>query len=110
MDNAEELVDEIISGKVNESETRKMYNIIVEKANSILTSPKFKRTGKEMIEIFKQLKEIFGNPKVDDKADDKTNDNANDEADEDEEDYESANEQPDTTDMPELESYESAEQ
>ena len=46
-----------------------------------------------MVDIFKLLKEIFVQPKADDKADDKADE-----------------EQPDTTDMPDLESQESAEQ
>ena len=46
-----------------------------------------------MVDIFKLLKEIFVQPKADDKADDKADE-----------------EQPDTTDMPDLESQKSAEQ
>ena len=100
-DNAEKIVEDITSGRINESEAKELYNIIVDEANAIVTAPRLTRTTEEMVGIFRQLKEIFAKPKADDKADDK--------ADEDEEDYEIANEQPDTTYMPELESEESAE-
>ena len=69
-----------------------------------------------MFPIFKQLRKIFMGPKADDKVDDEADDNADDEAD-DEADNEADNdmdykteEQPNTTDIPDLESEESAEQ
>ena len=51
-----------------------------------------------MLPIFKQLEEIFMGSKADEEADQKVDDETADEADE----------QPDTTDMPELESEKSA--
>ena len=53
-----------------------------------------------MMPIFKQLVEIFMGSKADEEVDDEADDETDDEIDE----------QPDTTDMPELESEESAAQ
>ena len=58
----------------------------------------------EMLEISGQLREVFSKPKTDDKtdeADEKADEEAHDRTDD---------EQPDTTDMPNLESEESTEQ
>ena len=53
-----------------------------------------------MLPIFKQLEEIFMGSKTDDKVDDETDNETDDKT----------NEQPDTTDMPDLESEASVEQ
>ena len=100
-----ELVEGISSGKIGEDKARKMYCNIANDANS-LKKLNATETRKKMIPIFKQLEEIFKKLKRDnktgDEADDKTGDEACDKTDD--------NKQPDTTDMPDLEFEESAEQ
>ena len=92
-----------------------MYSSIITYVNTICKS-KITKHRKKMVNIFKQLKEIFSGSKrnnktyfkTGDKTDDKTDD---DKTDDDETDYDEANdEKPNTTDMPALESEESAEQ
>ena len=91
--NAEKLLEGIISGKINKKKATDMYNDIAEDVNK-LNKLKPTESRKKMLPIFEQLEEIF----VRSKADASVDDEADDEADE----------QPDTTDMPELESEESA--
>ena len=113
--NAEKLLKGIISRKIEKKEARKMYNSIADDANK-LNRLELTKLRKKMLPIFKQLQKIFMGPKADDKVDDEADDNADDEAD-DEADNEADNdmdykteEQPNTTDIPDLESEESAEQ
>ena len=95
------LLEYVINEKINKEEIRKMFNNIAEDANKLNKLEPIE-SRKKMLPIFKQLEEVFRGSETDDKADDKTdNESANDQPD---------NEQPDTTDMPELESEESAEQ
>ena len=95
------LLEGIISGKIGKNEARKMYNNIADDANKLnklnSTEPRQK-----ILPIFKMLQEIFINPEIDDGTDDETDDETDNETDD--------NEQPDTTDMPDLESEKSAEQ
>ena len=91
--NAEKLLEGIISGKINKKKATDMYNDIAEDVNK-LNKLKPTESRKKMLPIFEQLEEIF----VRSKADASVDDEADDEADE----------QPDNTDMPELESEESA--
>ena len=100
LDNAEKLVEDIVSGKINKSEIIKRYNDIVDGINTIVKSRATKPRTK-MVDIFKQLKETFVSRVTDDKIYDKTYNKS---------DYETDEQQPDTTDMPDLESEESAEQ
>ena len=81
-----------------------MYNDIPDDGNAMnrLNSTKSRI---KMINIFKQLEEIFMEPKADKEADDKAHKKGDEKA-----DRKADEEQPDTTDMPELESEESAEQ
>ena len=79
-----------------------MFNSIADVANRLeLTEPR-----KTMLSIFKQLQEIFMVSKAGDKADDEVGDEVDDETDNDT-DYKT-DKQPDTTDMPDLETEESA--
>ena len=95
------LLEYVINEKINKEEVKKMFNNIAEDANKLNKLEPIE-SRKKMLPIFKQLEEVFRGSETDDKADDKTdNESANDQPD---------NEQPDTTDMPELESEESAEQ
>ena len=91
--NAEKLLEGIISGKINKKKATDMYNDIAEDVNK-LNKLKPTESRKKMLPIFEQLQEIF----VRSKADASVDDEADDEVDE----------QPDTTDIPELESEESA--
>ena len=99
LDNVEKLVD-IVNGKISKSETIKRYNDIVDGINAIVKSRTTKARTK-MVNIFKHFKEIFVRLVTDDKIYDKTNDKT---------DYETDEQQPDTTDMPDLEQEKSAEQ
>ena len=86
--NAEELLEGIISGKIDRKKAKKIYNSIAEDANK-LDKLKVTESTEKMLPIFVQLQEVF-NPKTDDKAD---------------------NEEIDATNIPDLEeSEESAEQ
>ena len=93
--NAEELLEGIISGKINREKAKDMSNDIavdVNKLNELNPTESRKKT----LPIFKQLEEIFMGSKADEEADDEGDDETD--------------EQPDTTDMPEIESEESAAQ
>ena len=98
--NAEKLLEDIISGKINKKKARGMYNDIAEDVNK-LNKLKPTESIKKMLPIFWQLEEIFMGPKADDEVDDKVDDEADDEVDD---------EEVDTTDMPELEDEKSAAQ
>ena len=89
--NAEKVREGIISGKINQKKVKDMYNNIAEDVNK-LNKLKPTESRKKMLPIFKQLEEIFMGSKADEKVDDE------------------ADEQPDTADMPELESEESTAQ
>ena len=97
--NAEKLLESMISGKINKKKARDMYNDIAEDVNK-LNKLKPTESTKKILPIFKQLEEIFMGSKADEEADQEVDDEADDETEE----------QPDTTDMPELESAKSAEQ
>ena len=89
----------MISGKINKKKARNRYNNIAEDVNKLnQLRPIVSR--KKIVPIFKQLEEVFMEPKADHEVDDETDDETDNEADE----------QPDTTDMLELESEKSAEQ
>ena len=85
----------MISGKINKKKARDMYNDIAEDVNK-LNKLKPTESRKKMLRIFKQLEEICMGSKVDEEVDDETDDETD--------------EQQDTTDMPKLESEESAAQ
>ena len=97
--NAEKLLGGIISGKIDKKEARKMYNSIADDANK-LNRLEPTKPSKKILPLFRQLQEIFMEAKADDEVDDEVDDKTDNEADE----------QLDTTDMPELESEESAKQ
>ena len=82
LDNAERILKFIASGKIDRSEFKRECNNMVDDVKAILQKPMLKRSQKKMVEALSLLKEI---PKPND-------------------------EQPDTTDMYELESEESAAQ
>ena len=82
LDNAERILKVIASGKIDRSEFKRECNNMVDDVKAILQKPMLKRSQKKMVEALSLLKEI---PKPND-------------------------EQPDTTDMYELESEESAAQ
>ena len=86
---AEKLLKDVISGKINKREAKKMYNNIADDVNK-LNKLKPTESRKKILPIFKQLEEIFTESKVAEEVDDEKDDEAD--------------EQPDTTDMPELES------
>ena len=92
LDNAEKLVEGIVSGKINKKEAKNMYKSTEDEANIIINSLRTTKARTKMVGIFRQLREIFVRSKTDDETDkDETDD-----------------EQPDTTGMPDLESEESA--
>ena len=99
---AEELLEDIISGKNNKKKARAIYDSIADDTNK-LVDPK-STVSREKIFIFKQLQEIFMGSKADDEEDNEIDNEVDDEVDDE------TDEQPDTTDMPELESDESAAQ
>ena len=82
---AEKLLKDVISGKINKREAKKMYNNIADDVNKLKPT----ESRKKILPIFKQLEEIFTESKVAEEVDDEKDDEAD--------------EQPDTTDMPELE-------
>ena len=92
--NTETLLEGIISGKIIKKKAKDMYSDIAENENK-LNKLKPTESRKKMLPIFKQLEIFMGS-----KADEKVDDEADDETDE----------QQDTTDIPELESEEYAEQ
>ena len=99
---AEKLIEKVISGKINKKKARSMYNNIPEDVNK-LKKINPAECRKKMLPIFEQLQEILMGPKVD-------NETKVDETKDDETKDGKTDEQPDTTDMPELESEESAAQ
>ena len=97
--NTEKLLEDviIISGKINKKKVKNIYNNIAEDLNKFKKlKPTESRT--KMLPIFKQFEEIFMGTKAYEEVDDKVDDETDDETDE----------QPDTTDMPDLETEESA--
>ena len=81
LDNAESLLKDLGSGKIDKCEFNKKYNNIVVDVEKILDTSMLTRSQNKMVKILSQLKELVeGSPYI----------------------------QPDTTDMPELESEESA--
>ena len=83
LDNAESLLKGVGSGKIDQREFKKKYNNIVDDVEKILNGSMLTRNQNKVVEILSLLKELFKEPLY---------------------------EQPDTTDMLELESEESAEQ
>ena len=83
LDNAESLVEGIASGKINGSKFKRKYNNIVDDVEAILQKSMVTRSKEEMVEILSLLSEILRSKEK------------------------KRNEQPDTTDMTELESEES---
>ena len=83
LDNAESLVEGIASGKINGSKFKRKYNNIVDDVEAILQKSMITRSKEEMVEILSPLSEILRSKEK------------------------KRNEQPDTTDMTELESEES---
>ena len=97
--NAEKLLEGIISGKINKTKAKDMYNDIAEDVYK-LNKLKPTESRRKVLPIFKQLEEIFMGCKADEEVDDEADDETDDETDE----------QPDTTDILELESEESTAQ
>ena len=93
LDNAEKLVEDIFSRKINKNEAIKSYNNTVDNVNTIAKSRTTEARTK-MLHICKQFRKFFEKPKTDG----------------DETDGEIDDEQPDTTDMLDLESEESVKQ
>ena len=94
--NAKKMREDIASGRIDRDEAIDMYKIIIGKELKTVEKSLNKmntKTGRKIINILSQLKEIFVELKTYNEADDKTD-----------------NEQRDTTDMPDLESEKSAEQ
>ena len=83
---AESILKDIASGKIKGNEFKREYNNIVDNVEAIIQKPMLTRSQEKTVEILFLLKEIL-------KSKDKKTD-----------------EQPDTRDIPELESEESAEQ
>ena len=83
LDNAESLVEAIASGKINGSKFKRKYNNIVDDVEAMLQKSMITRSKEEMAEISSLLSEILRSKEK------------------------KRNEQPDTTDMTELESEES---
>ena len=92
--NAEKLLEDMFSGKINKEKARNKYNDIAEDVNK-LNKLEPTKSRKKMMPIFKQLEEIFIGSKADEELDDETDDETD---------------EPGTTEMPELESEETAEQ
>ena len=86
LDYAESLLKGIASGKIKGNELKREYNNIVDNVEAIVQKPMLTRRQEKTVEILFLLKEIL-------KSKDKKTE-----------------EQPDTTDIPELESEESSEQ
>ena len=94
LNNAEKLVEDIVSETINKGESKNMYNSIADEENIIINSSRTIKARTKMVGIFRQLREIFVRSKTDDETDsDETDD-----------------EKPHTTDMPDLEREESAKQ
>ena len=83
IDNAESLLKGVDNGKIDQREFKKEHNNIVDDVEKIIKRPMLTRNQDKMVETLSLLKELT---------------------------KEFSYEQPDTTDMPELESEESAEQ
>ena len=98
---AEKLLEDVISGKINKKEAKSMYINSAEDVNKLKKLKPTETRTKKCGLFLNSYKNFFMAPKAEDKVDDETKD---DETKDDETD-----EQPDTTDMPELESEESAE-
>ena len=64
---AEKLLEDVISGKINKKKTKNMYSNIAEDANK-LNKLKPTESRKKMLPIFKQLQEIFMGSKADDET------------------------------------------
>ena len=98
----EDLLEGIISGKINKVKAKKMFNNIAEDASK-LSKLEVTESREKMLPDIKQLEEDFRGTKTNDEVDDETNNKTDDK-------YNEDGEQPDTTDMPDLESEGSAEQ
>ena len=58
LDNAESLVRDILSGKINKSQFKKRYNNIVDDIEAILPKPMITRTQGKVVTILSLLTEI----------------------------------------------------
>ena len=88
--NEENLLEDVISGKINKKEAKNMYNDIAKDVNK-LNKLKLTESRKKMLPIFKQFEEILMGSKADEEADEEVDDEGDDKRDE----------QPDTIDMSE---------
>ena len=104
---AEKLLKDVISGNINKKWAKNMYSNIGEDAYELnkLNPTKYRTKA---LTIFKQLQEIFMGSKADEEKDDETLEEADDDVDDEVDDE--TDKQFDPTDVPELESEESAAQ
>ena len=92
---------------INKKKAKNMYNNIAEDAYK-LNKPNPRKSRKKTLPIFKQLQEIFMGSKADGEKDDEMLEEVDDDVDDQVDDE--TDEQLDPTDLPELESEESAAQ
>ena len=92
---------------INKKKAKNMYNNIAEDAYK-LSKPNPRKSRKKTLPIFKQLQEIFMGSKADGEKDDEMLEEVDDDVDDEVDDE--TDEQLDPTDLPELESEESAAQ
>ena len=79
--NAEKLLKDVISGKINKKKAENIYNNIADDVN-ILNKLKPIESRKQMLAIFKHLEEIFMGSKADDEGDEEVDDKTDGETDE----------------------------
>ena len=75
--NAEKLLEDVISGKINKKKVKNMYNNIAEDVNK-LNKLKPTASRKKMLPIFKQLEEIIMGSKADEEVDGEVDDETDD--------------------------------
>ena len=75
--NAEKLLEDVISGKINKKKAKNMYNNIAEDVNK-LNKLKPTASRKKMLPIFKQLEEIIMGFKADEEVDGEVDDETDD--------------------------------
>ena len=78
--NAEKLLEDVISGKINKKKGKNMYNNIAEDVNK-LNKLKPTESRKKMLPICKQLEKCFTGTKADEEVDDEVDDETDDETD-----------------------------
>ena len=59
LNNAEKLVEDIVSETINKEEAKNMYNSIADEENIIINSSRTIKARTKMAGIFRQLREIF---------------------------------------------------